>query len=134
MKAPPHLRPSTINPTLVILLSLLSTLSIWGIAHPPLVYGSGSNLLGVDCGLGSLEAVPDPLTGVPAADGILDGSCTWAGDVDATVGAPDDVPDPLVSDNPSSLPEATGGGLTVEVRIVGLSEQINGVDIRLHSD
>ena len=97
-------------------------------AFHSVVAGLGTQL-GVDCGLGSTQAVPDPVTGIPVGDGTFDTTCNWVGDIDA-----DGIPDPLVSDNPVTLPAGTGGGFTAEVRVTGLTGTFNGFDVQLGYD
>ncbi len=90
--------------------------------------------LGIDCGLGTTLGVftaggTPPVTG----DGVLDPTCTWSGDADA-LSAPDATTEPLVSDNPESLP-GTGGGFSAEIRVANLNGlAINGWDISVRYD
>jgi PKD repeat protein len=127
------------KPIPVILVLLTTSLSIIGLYAAGFgqigpVYATLPVVVGIDCGLGSTQATLDPITTVPIADGTLDPSCSWVGDVDITAGAPDGIIDPLVSDNPSSVPAGTGGGFTVDVRATGLTQNINGFDVSLSYD
>ncbi len=89
----------------------------------------GTPILGIDCGYGSRQAVLDPVSGLPVGDGLLDTSCTWAGDVDG-----DGAFDPLVGDNPTFFAGGAGGGFTAEILAQGLPASVNGFDITLSYD
>jgi hypothetical protein len=114
----------------ILLLLALSSLSFFTIhmirpAHAQPT--GGAPFLGIDCGLGSTQAVLNA-TGFPVGDGTIDNSCTWIGDVDRTgsmLGTSDGTLEPLVSDNPESLPAGTGGGFTAEVRLNGINSSFS---------
>ena len=99
---------------------------------------SGSPIIGIDCGLGSKEAVLNS-TGFPVAPSEIGAfetrnSCTWIGDVALSGGGTTDgTTEPLVSDQDGTfgiVSPLVGGGFTAD--IVYLQDSVgtvNGFDI-----
>lgn len=141
----------------ILLISIISSVTIFstsprGNIQPVRTIQSGitgDDRLGIDCGLGTTQAVANgtgfpvaPSENNPAAAENLS-SCTWAGDAGQTdTGTNDGTNEPLASDQDETLSTAIigganiGGGFTANVEFIqnSTASALNGFDLQLQWD
>lgn len=88
----------------------------------PVSAAPGNVRLGINCAYGSIGTGGAPIQ-TKDNNGTLQSTCPWAGDVDG-----DGALDPLVSDNPSTLPAGSGGGFIADILVLNLNASINAFD------